>query len=1485
MLGERKRRPPVRARTDWGRLLAFALCLVFGVLGAVPLTLGLLVRTAAVKEWAARKTAALLRDRLGIHARYEVSVHIWPLMASVDHLVVDASDGGPPFLEIERLAIRPRLFSLLAGELDAGDVELVGPHVRAVVKDGALQNFSLPQGGGGGSGKAPRAPLSSVTVTDARLDLTVDTTHVNAREVDLDIAAEQADIFELALRAGRISVVRVHPFLGREREEDSVDEDVICRFDTRVRLEPDRVLVRRLTLQGSADLDPDPGTAPPCALPEDDWRRVEVELGALRVVGLGGLPSRASGRVRARLPLPLVHRFVDLPPATGSISLDVEADYDPAARPAPPGAPGLRLPRVQGTLIADRPGLDGKVFVTRLAAELSTTEDAVRLANADIAWGDGELRIARAELRPFEKGLPLRAGPIDVEGVELPGLLRDLGVHPAAHVAWTLREGRFERFGGTLAPLALEGPLQLQTRGFEIFDRPTVDPLRKRLMGVKEGSLRGTFLVRPDAVVLSGFAIDTPRSHLETTVSLGFNDTLGVDVLPGSAVELEDISPLAALDLSGKLSLKASLRGPYAHPRLTGELGVAGFVFAGFPIGDVESSLVAFEPLVLTLENARVRHGASRARLPSLRVDFGKAGSTVVDATIDTREAPHLALRDLLEILRLDKDPRFTGYEGTGIGTARAHFAVGGPEDRCGGGYLDVRSSMHLRDVVLLGERYEEGELDVGFTWDDKAAGADGMKIDLRSASLRKGDGSVLASASVQHGGVIKASAIASGIPLDRLDTLGGAGALLPGTVSVVASVGGTLSRLSGLADVNVSRVRVGPKSLPPSRLSVAIEPERTPIRVLSRTSCGNPITAPFDPADFERDLPDGAFVVNGSLFGGQVELDGVRVTRQQRKVVTGNVRVDVGDLGVFANLIPGVAYTADTPPDGRLRASLDIQRLPLANPRQAAVTLALDALDLRWQGRELSLKAPSGPIELADNALKLPELRLGARTAGFSVDFTAGGEVQRAFTAPELDVKLAIQETDLSRLSKEVLQVRRASGKVEADLRVTGPPSALRYTGSARLKGGELDVEGLPMSLDDIDVEIAVGNDEARLKHARARLGGGTIEATGSMPVRGLELGTARGPIFVRGVKLPVAEGVNLTADADLMATFRPGLGDADAERRNLPEVTGSIKLTSFTYTRPIVMSLDLGQLTGRKRTEVQTYDPGADVVKFDVNVVSPNPLRFSNNLADMRLEVSQSGLRLSGTNQRFGARGALRILPASKLTLRTTEFEVREGTVRFDDLQRIAPKVDVRAETEYRRYAVTGNKSSDQLSTPSPEAGGTGAAAGASASTGGQWRIELHAHGDADNLQLSLTSDPQLGQEDIILLLTLGMTRTELSQGLATELGETVGLEALSSLTGADKAVKTIVPLIDEFRFGTRYSSRSGRTEPSVTVGKRISDQVRANVTTGLSENREVRASVEVKLSDRMGVQGSYDNANDATSSVLGNVGADLRWRLEFE
>ena len=108
---------------------------------------------------------------------------------------------------------------------------------------------------------------------------------------------------------------------------------------------------------------------------------------------------------------------------------------------------------------------------------------------------------------------------------------------------------------------------------------------------------------------------------------------------------------------------------------------------------------------------------------------------------------------------------------------------------------------------------------------------------------------------------------------------------------------------------------------------------------------------------------------------------------------------------------------------------------------------------------------------------------------------------------------------------------------------------------------------------------------------------------------------------------------------------------------------------------------------------------------------------------------------------------------------------------------------------------------------------------------------------------------------------------------------------VEALASVTGVDREVKKALPVIDDFAVTSAYSARTNRTEPQVVVGKRLSDRVRASATTGLSAESNFKTGVQWRLNNQTSVEAGYDNVQTTTSSQFGNVGVDLRWRLEFD
>jgi translocation and assembly module TamB len=461
----------------------------------------------------------------------------------------------------------------------------------------------------------------------------------------------------------------------------------------------------------------------------------------------------------------------------------------------------------------------------------------------------------------------------------------------------------------------------------------------------------------------------------------------------------------------------------------------------------------------------------------------------------------------------------------------------------------------------------------------------------------------------------------------------------------------------------------------------------------------------------------------------------------------------------------------------------------------------------------------------------------------------------------------------DLSALTQAFPRIERAKGTVAGRLSLSGSLASPIYSGGLELTGGEVAFRGLPSPVTNLDLAVKLEAGELSVTRGSARFGSGRLAVRGGGPLRGFELGSMRLDLTARDLSLPLGDGVRGTADADLLASFNPGVAE-----RELPRLSGNVILRSFEYRRPVTMTAELQSLGRRgKRTTVESHDPEDDVNALDITVRAARALSIKNDLVEAELTLADEGLLLSGTNGRYGLRGTMEVKAGGRITLRRSVFEVTQGTVRFDDVTRIAPIVDVTAVTEYRRYAEASGAASGTSSS---------AAAGSSTSvSGGHWTIRMHAHGDADDLKIDLTSEPALAQDDVFLLLTVGLTRAELDQAQSASVGESVALEALGTLSGADRAVTKAVPVIDEFRFGSSYSSRTGRTEPTVTIGKRLTDRVRANVTTGLAESREVRSNLEWRLSNRVSVESSYDNVNDISSSALGNLGADIRWRLEFE
>jgi translocation and assembly module TamB len=1500
--------PPVRRtkRRDWGRTVARVLCVIFAVAGLFPVGIGLIVRTPWARSIVVAETRKVIKG-VGVDANYDVDLRLWPLSVTLRNIRVEATDGGTPFLTASRASARPKIFGLLAGKLIIDQIEIEQPSARVVMKKGQLQNLALKLPETSKETGPIKAPFSVVSASDATVDLDIDGIRVVAREIDADVTTDDdgagGTAFEVALRVAeaRGRMVRLLKAVeGIKGPEYSVDEDILCRIDARARIEPKRILVRRFSTFGAADLDPAEETGLGCAVSKSDKRYVEVALGHLSVgfpKSPGELPN-VDGHVRLRAPLGILNRTPSAPDVDGWVSVDAELRYTPETP----------IPDIAGRIEAGDVRFERFRFARSVQSDFNVRRSIVTSPLTRVEIADGVAEIRDVELQPLAKGIPLKVGKLDVTSASFTSLMQDLGVTQHPHVTWDLDQVLVTGFKGTIDPLELKGDLLGRTANFAVYDAAVDDPAKTRATGVREGNFAGKVAVRAQGLEFQHVQVKTTHSQVDDVfVSIGFHEILRVDI-PHAKVDIGDLSPLGKVKMGGVAEISnLVVAGRFNDPHLEGDVnGIENFSIGELPFGNVTQGHVDLRGLTVGLRDVRAQKGKSTYELTTGQLDFGGAASMKLDAQVTSK---NFDVRDFFNLFKLDEDPRFTEIEGTLEANARLHLALGGPEDVCKGGFLDVQASVTAHKLNLLGEKFDEGHADFEYRWIDQLAGLEGAEIDVRSLSLAKvkkegraAIGSALGSVSVRRGGELRGSVVLQGFPLGRADMLGAAARNLEGSASGVARIGGTLSAYEIEADLNVTPVRIAGAPFGGSDVHLAMNQLPSKPKVIGKTPCGAPITQPFDKEAWLRDVSvQGNYTVDGSLFGGQVKLEKVVITRQKAPVASGRIELSRFDLGPLGKILvaegeaaaePNAAVPAAPALGGELTGEIVIERIASDDIAHAKARFTPRAMRVTRGGQTISLRtSPSsapgavvGPpivIALADDDVQLPPMTFDLSAPnGFKGAFAVRGAVNDITRGAALALDAELSPIDLGILVGIAPRMTRALGLLSGSVKLRGKALQPEFDGQLKIRGGEFAFKGLPGGITDVEVDLVADENEARITRATGHFLGGDVSVVGRMPLKGGQLGIAEATVTGRQLYVAPIDGVKATVDADLQLSVNP---TASTAAGRLPFVGGEVTITSFDYTRPI--TIDLTGFRGSKRTNVETYDPTLDAVTLGFDVRSRVPLRIRNNLVDAQLAVDPRGLRVSGTNQRIGLRGEMTTMPGGHVRVFANDFEVQKGAIRFDDPTRVVPHVDITALTEYRRYQ---NTLATAGSGGANTTGGAGATTGSISSGGrggGLWRITLHAYGDADDLKVDMTSDPALSREDIFFLLTIGLTRAEVDQVRAGSVYASAAFEAIGTVSGVDRAVKQAIPVIDDFRPGTAYSPRSGRVEPNITVGRRLGENVRARLTSGLAEDPQLRSTIEWRLGRSFTVEPSYDRINTVSSSNVGNFGLDFRWRLEFD
>jgi autotransporter translocation and assembly factor TamB len=407
--------------------------------------------------------------------------------------------------------------------------------------------------------------------------------------------------------------------------------------------------------------------------------------------------------------------------------------------------------------------------------------------------------------------------------------------------------------------------------------------------------------------------------------------------------------------------------------------------------------------------------------------------------------------------------------------------------------------------------------------------------------------------------------------------------------------------------------------------------------------------------------------------------------------------------------------------------------------------------------------------------------------------------------------------------------EIEHGDGTAEVKLTVKDEWKNPDVAGELLVKNGEIKIKDIPQKFSALTGKITFDRSRIVVDSLAGEVGGGTLSSSGWVQLAGLALRDFSLKASFDNVTVRYPEGLTSTLSGDLYY-------DGDASEQSL---TGEVAIKRARYEKRVEwksMLVDIGKgLYQKKKTEVAWIGDTQINIRFH----GKDSILLQNNLAKIPLDVD---MFLRGTvNQpqllgRVEARKGL-------VYFRKNEFKILHASADFVDPNRMNPVLDIQAEIQVRDY-----------------------------------RIRLAVSGTADRAVVTLLSDPSLPDSDILTLLALGKTGTEL-KGKESGVGMS---EAASFATGQfqdmfESRARSLTGL-DRFQVDP-YVSKSDTSVPRVTVGKElVQDKLYVTYSSNVgSTTPEQIFRIEYVLNKHFSLVGERNE--------LGNTGADIKYRFEFK
>ena len=358
-------------------------------------------------------------------------------------------------------------------------------------------------------------------------------------------------------------------------------------------------------------------------------------------------------------------------------------------------------------------------------------------------------------------------------------------------------------------------------------------------------------------------------------------------------------------------------------------------------------------------------------------------------------------------------------------------------------------------------------------------------------------------------------------------------------------------------------------------------------------------------------------------------------------------------------------------------------------NWRDYGGELALDGIRLDLGRRYGAEVVEPTIVELREAVLHLPS---PVHLEGPGTDLSVSGSMNLDPVSLDLSVDGRTSIEPLNTLS----EAWGVAGSADVDLRVTGDPPDLSYTGSVQLIDGLLSPPLLGQPIEHVEALFTLDGRQMRIDKLAGDFGGTIV---GGTPVKNV---CGSGEIQLRDSK-PESFSMALNVGVFCSATEQPGKQAPAALVRLTPNVKATVS-AQLQHEGTAERSLLSGTILLGDGEYRQPWRPGGPLfpvsttgtsdneallrsVNLDLRIEAPRNLRVDNNIAKLELRAD---LELRGTLFEPVLLGRATALDGD-VFWRDNTYRILQGTVEFANPVRTEPNFEVRAETILRQYTIT--------------------------------------------------------------------------------------------------------------------------------------------------------------------------------------------------